>query len=144
MSRRKCIFTGEPAKIKTKILNRNFISDQDELHNWTNGVPCSEEYEKFRGNGLPTELEMEVNECFHLLELARLRVKYYEVRLRKSQQRLKIENKHRQGKLVRKFVEQHKKEDMDKKIEQNPEQYIEDVLNESNKLIDQMLKEKND
>ncbi|HLD91672.1 MAG TPA: hypothetical protein VI911_11795 [Patescibacteria group bacterium] len=141
MGKRNCIFTGENSHYKTKVIGRDYISDQDELHNWTNGVPVSEEYEKYK-SGFPTDLEMDASECFHMLELSRLRVKYYEIKLRKIQQKLKIEMKHKKAIIVKKYTEKHKIEDKQKKVEQNPEQYIEDVLSESDKLIDSMLKGK--
>ena len=63
---------------------RPFLND-DELHNWCNEAPISAEYKEIKKENLPTELEMQLHETFKLLELARLRVKYYEAQLKELQ-----------------------------------------------------------
>ena len=64
------------------------VSTLDELHNWANNVPINTEYLELKGNRMPTELEMEASETFHLLELLRLRVKFYENKLAEIQSKI--------------------------------------------------------
>lgn len=78
MSRRKCIYTGLDASTTDKVIPK---LGGDENHNWSNSVPCSEKYKKFKGLRLPTELEMEANRVFKKLELAKLDVVLYEKEL---------------------------------------------------------------
>ena len=76
---RKCIYTNKEAKSKDSLFPRETLGE--EIHNWTVQVPCNSEYLKSKANDQPTELEMQANEIFHLLELARLRVIFYENKL---------------------------------------------------------------
>jgi len=84
---RKCVFTGKVAKSKGRTIPI-MVSTLDELHNWANNVPINTEYLELKGNRMPTELEMEASETFHLLELLRLRVKFYENKLAEIQSKI--------------------------------------------------------
>lgn len=85
---RKCIYTNSEAKAKDNVLPRDFLGE-DDLHNWANKAPINKDYKEIKQGSEPTELEMQANELFHLLELSRLRVKYYEKRLEQVQSEIK-------------------------------------------------------
>jgi hypothetical protein len=78
MTIRKCIYTGKDSNAKDQVLPNNPF-------NWTNKVPTTKEYKNSKNGNLPTELEMQANETFHLLELARNRVLFYEAKLKEIQ-----------------------------------------------------------
>jgi hypothetical protein len=87
MTVRKCIFTDDDSKAKTRIIPKEDAGD--EIDNWCNSAPISKTYQELvKQQNLPTELEMRLNETFHLLELAKLRVVYYEAKLKKLQKEL--------------------------------------------------------
>ena len=81
---RKCIYTNEDAVSKEGILTR----DSNTIHNWANKAPISASHQKNKQNRLPTDLEMEANRIFYLLELARLDVVYLEARLKEIQEKI--------------------------------------------------------
>lgn len=81
MGPRKCIYTGEEASSKDNIIPKNDKS----AHNWTNKAPVSAEYKQSKQNRLPTDLEMEANRIFYMLELARLEVVHLEEKLKEIQ-----------------------------------------------------------
>ena len=83
---RKCVFTGRKANSKLKIFSKE-IAD-DELHNWAIEVPCCSRYIEQREVGEqdpPTEWELQVAEMFYQKELARLRVHFYDIKLKQLQ-----------------------------------------------------------
>ena len=95
---RKCTYTGKEAVKKDKVLPKNLVSDS-EIHNWANSSPVSEEYKNKKLGNMPTELEMQANEFFYMLELARLRVNYYEKKLESVQKLInkkRAERKHQE------------------------------------------------
>jgi len=79
MDVRKCIYTGKNAESKDNVIPKKIL--EKEIHNWANKAPVNTEYKNDKQDRLPTELEMEANEIFHRLELAKLRVSYYEAKL---------------------------------------------------------------
>lgn len=79
---RKCIFTNKESKTKRSIIPRD--KADGEIHNWTLYSPMSLEYDK--ENRMPTDQEMEIHETFYMLELARLKVKYLETKLKDLQE----------------------------------------------------------
>jgi len=81
---RKCIYTGKDSDAKDRIL-------PDNPFNWANNAPTTKEY-KEKKSKYPTELEMQANETFHLLELARNRVIFYEEKLKEIQENIKKYN----------------------------------------------------
>lgn len=83
MTIRKCIYTGRKAGAKDNVLPKYRVGD--EIHNWANNVPCSTSYKTYKKDNMPTELEMEANELFHLIELSKLRTKFYEEKLAEIQ-----------------------------------------------------------
>jgi hypothetical protein len=83
MEKRTCVYTGKEAKAK----DRPILSD-DERHNWSNRAPISLEYLPLRSSSLPTALEMEAVETFYNLEIAKLRVAYFDARLSEIQKEL--------------------------------------------------------
>jgi len=85
MSSRKCIYTGKDAGTTDKVIPKK---GGDETHNWSNSVPCSKEYKAFKGNRMPTELELKANKIFKKLELAKLDVVLYEEELHRIQSEL--------------------------------------------------------
>jgi hypothetical protein len=72
---RKCVYTGRDSKGRDSVLSK---VNEDVAHNWANSVPCDVEYGQLKQGRLPSELEMEANRVFKLLELAKLDVSYYE------------------------------------------------------------------
>ena len=83
MSGRKCVYTGKDANCKDKVIPHD---GGDIDHNWANTVPCNSAYKNNKGNRLPTDKEMEINETFKLLELARMKVDFFEKKLKKLQE----------------------------------------------------------
>ena len=81
---RKCIYTGKDAKSKDSVIPKQLLGE--EIHNWANYAPCDSEDLQSKQDRLPSETEMQANELFKLLELSRLRVKYYEQKLAEIQQ----------------------------------------------------------
>ena len=80
--RRKCVFTGTKTTVKKRVVGKKFLSE-DEISNWCNYAPSNEIYRNFREDKMPDELEMQANETFCQLELARLRVAFFEAKLEK-------------------------------------------------------------
>ena len=85
MSPRKCIYTNKQANATDTVIPKRL---GDALHNWANRAPADSEYLKGKQNRLPTDLEMEANRLFHLLELAKLEVTYLEERLKAVQEEI--------------------------------------------------------
>lgn len=79
---RKCIYTNNEANTRDLVV-------PNILHNWDNRAPASADYLNTKHHRLPSELEMEANRIFHLLELARLDVIYFEKKLSAVQEALK-------------------------------------------------------
>lgn len=122
---RKCIYTGGEAKSKDSIIPRDFGTD---LHNWTSKAPVNTSYLELKQNRLPTELEMQANEFFHLLELAKLRVEYYELKLKEVQDQINkdieiinvpVKNKKKDKQINKMIVEKEIKENLHKEIEES-------------------------
>ena len=86
-SKRPCAFTGTKTIVKKRVIPKKFLSE-DEMTNWCNYAPSNEIYRNFREDKLPDELEMQANEVFCQLELARLRVAYFEAKLEKIQNQI--------------------------------------------------------
>lgn len=98
------------------------------LHNWANRAPANSEYLKNKQNRLPTELEMEANRIFHLLELARLDVVFFEEKLKEIQQEM---NKVKEQQIDQSY---HIK-DLAEGLESKAEQIIKKVEKKSNKKV---------
>lgn len=81
---RKCIYTNQDAVSKEGVMSKS----PSTLHNWTNKAPTSAEYQKNKQGRLPTDLEMEANRIFYLLELARLDVSYLEAKFKEIQEKI--------------------------------------------------------
>ncbi len=129
MARRKCVFTGKRATTKNKVIPKTYLSEDDNLHNWANNAPCSAEYESFKGTRMPNELEIQANEYFQLLELARIRVQFYEKKLSEVQEKLK-QKLPEKPKMTRK-----KKKEIEVAIK------LKEVLEEIDEHIDEVIKE---
>lgn len=83
MSARKCIFTNKDSNTKRSIIPKS--EADEEIHNWTLYSPMNMDYDK--ENRMPTNHEMEMHETFYMLELARLKVKYLEMKLKDLQEK---------------------------------------------------------
>lgn len=121
VSKRKCIYTDEEASTTDKVLPKK---EGDEVHNWTNNAPCSKEYKDKKKNSHPTELELQINRAFKMLELAKLDVIFWERELKKLQGKNKKYTKNtKKSKKIQKEIKITKKEkeiekmDFDKVIE---------------------------
>lgn len=129
MDKRKCIYTGKEADGSDNVIPKSKAGD--ELHNWTNKVPCSSEYKLKKQGELPTELEMEAHEAFTLMELHRNKAKYYELKLEEIQKKIQ--------KTAKKPQKTAKKSKKDKQIEQA---YIEKEVTEPEKYEEVLEKRK--
>lgn len=78
---KKCIYTNETAESKDIIVPKNEAGH----HNWANRAPVSKEYQKKKQGRMPTDLEMEANRLFYLIELAKLDVSYLKAKLKEVQ-----------------------------------------------------------
>jgi hypothetical protein len=83
--KRKCAFTNKSATKKSCVMPKGYLRDP---HNWANKVPCNEEFDKMRKKRIPTELEMQAMEYFHMLEMAKIRVEYFERKLEQIQNKI--------------------------------------------------------
>lgn len=81
---KKCIYTNEEAVAKDTVVPKSVAG----RHNWANRAPSSPQYIANKQGRLPTDLEMEANRLFYLLELSRLDVSYLEARLREVQEKI--------------------------------------------------------
>jgi len=124
---RKCIFTGRESDCKTRVLPAQFLSPEDEIFNWANKVPTCKEYDSVKSNRLPDDLEMLANEYFHYLELARLRVRYYEEKIAEINERLELRlpKEQRMSKKISK--------DYDKALN------LESILETTEKIVDDKI-----
>lgn len=104
---RKCIYTNKDAFSKDGVMPKT----PETLHNWANRAPIHPEYQKEKQGRLPTDLEMEANRLFYLLELARLDVAYLEAKLKETQEKItgkkqeEIEKAYHVKELVETFEE---------------------------------------
>jgi hypothetical protein len=85
MTKRKCVYTGQDSNDKDSVIPRHFIKDE---HNWSVYVPTTSDYKQQKIDRQPTDLEMQAVETFHLLEMARLKVEFYETQLANIQSQI--------------------------------------------------------
>jgi hypothetical protein len=85
MSGRKCIYTGKDAEVTDKVVPKE---GGDEVHNWSNSVPCSKYYKDLKGLRPPNALELQANRVFKMLELAKLDVGVYKKELARIQKQI--------------------------------------------------------
>lgn len=90
MSKRNCIYTGLESTRMDKFVPKK---GGDEAHNWSNSVPCSEEYKEIKGKRLPNKLETEAYSLFMEIESLKLKVSLEEAKLKEIQ--AKIRKKHK-------------------------------------------------
>jgi len=124
---RKCIFTGKKATRKKLLIPKKIAID--EIHNWTNDTPCSEEFLLFSEGKIPSELEMEANETFRLLELHKLRVRFYEIKLEEIQEKI--------NKIVPKTIKNIETRQKDNQIQKSIEEKF--ILDQQD-IIEEMIK----
>jgi hypothetical protein len=158
--RRKCIYTGKESLCRDKPMPNNLAGD--EIHNWANAVPCSLEYKESKKDQMPNDIEAKIFETFYLLEIARWKVRYLELKYEQNKQKetlkelelqiyqvndleLKLEilqqsnNSRKPIKKTgfnQKIKQQKKDEQIDKIIT------VEEVAKQDEKLIENMLKNK--
>lgn len=123
---RKCIYTGEKATAKDSVLPREVIGEEN-IHNWDNKSPISEDYKNFKRDDFPTDLEMEANKTFHLLELAKLDVIFYENKLKKIQENINLEFKQTKEKMI----DRKEKNKVNKKEREIKKAHMEKDINEA-------------
>lgn len=90
MSKRDCIYTGLESTTMDKFVPKR---GGDENHNWTNSVPCSEEYKKIKGKRLPNSLESEAYSAFMELERLKLESSIQENKLKEIQAKIRAKHK---------------------------------------------------
>lgn len=82
MTKRKCIFTGQPADFKAT------VSHKDQ-HNWAKSVPCTKDYWNAYLKHRPfNELEMRLVELFFQQEISQLKINTLESRMEKLREQL--------------------------------------------------------
>lgn len=118
---KKCVYTNRNAMKKDIIVPADKLGD--EVHNWAKGVPACERYVNMKGNKMPTETEMQIHETFYKLEIYKLKIIYYENKLKELQDLLKREN------ILR-----------NSKDEALKERAMDDLIDKTQDTIDQMLK----
>lgn len=133
MDKRKCIYTGKEAKASDNVIPKS--QSGDELHNWTNKVPCSKEYKDIKQGRLPNELEIEAHELFILMEMHKAKAKMYELKLAEVQEKICKNTE----KIQKKSVKIQKKSKKDKQIEQA---YVEKEVTEPEKYEEILEKRK--
>jgi hypothetical protein len=146
MSIRKCVFTDLESQSKARILPKELGGD--EVHNWCNSVPVNNTFTQLRPEKEPTELDMSINETFHLLELARLRVKFYEIhknedlRLKSLDRVMYYEDKLKklQSKLMEKRILQDDQINKDLKIYNKSEQLSELIEEKTKQIIQEKFR----
>jgi hypothetical protein len=135
---RKCAYTGRDAKAKDSVIPRDLLGD--EIHNWTASLPSNPEYLQTKQNRLPTELEMQANEIFHLLELTKLRVIYYEQKLKAIQDEIlknyKEPKKPSLPKAEKKKQEQIEKAIIEKEVIESTNENITEFFESKRKIWD--------
>jgi hypothetical protein len=132
MTIRKCIYTNKEAKSKDSVIPRHVLGE--EIQNWASYAPSNIDYSTQKSDKLPSELEMQANEFFHLLELARLRVVYYEQKLAETQaeilktykepikNKITVADKKKEKQIKQMVVEKEITEEVNKDIENFLEQ----------------------
>jgi hypothetical protein len=85
MTKRKCVYTGQDSNDKDSVIPRHLIKDE---HNWSVYVPTTSDYKQQKINRQPSELEIQAVETFYLLEMAKLKVEFYESQLAKIQDQI--------------------------------------------------------
>ena len=127
MGSRKCIFTGKDSNTKTKILEGE--AQGEEKFNWTLNVPTCLEYKERKGEGMASDLEIDIHETFYLLELARMRVKHLENKLESLQAKNnQTEEEKPSKKSIHKKDRQIKQAIHEKEVVQATEEKLEKVL----------------
>jgi uncharacterized coiled-coil protein SlyX len=81
--KRKCAYTGKDSFCTDKPLPSQ-VAEQ-EIHNWTNALPCSIEYKESKQGQSINDIELKIHETFYLLEIARFQVKFLENKLKELQ-----------------------------------------------------------
>jgi len=114
MSIRKCIYTGLDSDKMDKFVPKK---GGDENFNWSNSVPCSEEYKQIKGKRLPNSEEHNAYKEFMELERLKLLVSLQEAKL--SEIQAKIRKKHKLQ-LPEEIIESNKPKER-KKISKDKE-----------------------
>ena len=127
MTVRKCIFTGLIAKNKNFIVPK--ILDDDVADNWANAVPCHQEYNDFKKNRLPSEDELEAMKIFFKLEMAKVEMANYTIKLEEIQKRINL--------VFEEFIKekQNKKSVVENDIVEETKIQIKDLLTERKKNL---------
>jgi hypothetical protein len=135
---RKCVYTDKEAKSKDSIIPRELLGE--EIHNWSASLPSNSDYIQTKQNRLPTELEMQANEIFHLLELTKLRVTYYEHKLKSIQGEIlkdyKEPKKSPVPKIEKKKQEEIKKAIIEKEVVESTGENIDSFFESKRKIWD--------
>lgn len=138
MSKRKCAYTGKDSFCSDKPLPSE-VAEQ-EIHNWTNNLPCAVEYKESKKNQLPNDLEAEIHETFYLLEITRWKVKYLEIKLAKLQEVNNTRPSIQKTGIAKKNREQDKEKKKNAEIE--AANLIKETIDNDSKKIEEMLKKK--
>ena len=135
---RKCAYTNKEARDKDSVIPRDLLGD--EIHNWAASLPSNHEYLQTKQNRLPTELEMQANEIFHRLELTKLRVIYYEQKLKSVQDEIlktyKEPKKPSVPKTEKKKQEQIEKAIIEKEVVESTNENIAEFFESKRKIWD--------
>lgn len=136
MSTRKCIYTGKNARSKSTVIPKELLGDN--TANWAVYSPCDSDYAAYKAHTVPTELEMQANETFHFLELARLRVVFYEQKLAQIQSQILSTYKEPTPNAITESIKTKEKQIetmvIEKEIIEEINKDIETILNNKRKL----------
>jgi hypothetical protein len=132
--KRNCAYTGKDSMCTDKVLPAE-IAEQ-EIHNWTNKLPCSLEYKESKTDDFPTDMEAEIQETFYLLEIARWKVKFLEEKLKK----LQSENNKR--KPIKKTGVAKKNKEIKKQKEIEVAQTVKEIVSDNEDKIEEFLNQK--
>jgi len=136
---RKCIYTGAKAEAKDYVLPKKI----GEMHNWANKAPISLGYQEMKEGRLPTELEVEANRIFKMLELAKLDVAIYEAKLIEIQEEILRTTEIKKDIRDKKAKEKEEKREKEEKERQIDDAYIEkEALEEAEKAMEEVIKKK--
>jgi len=134
MGKRKCAYTGQESECTDKALYKDFA--EEEIHNWTNSIPCSISYKESKKDLFPTDIEAEIHETFYLLEIYKWKVKYLEKKLSTLQEKNNSRTPTEKTGVAQKNKEKKKQKEIESAIA------IKEIAEDNESKIDTFLENK--
>ena len=131
MSNRKCIYTNKEANGRDRVVPKSKVGN--EIHNWCNYAPVNNRYKDIKKGKMPDELELQANELFRMIELHKIRVRYYEEQLEEIQNELKKRLKPDKGEV--KKEREIKQAFIEKAVLEEHEEEIDKILDKRKKKV---------